>query len=140
LEPFATPQVLWLVKLLTPHLQRAMQTQLGFGALNQLRDSALDLVDQWRHGCVVVSFSGQVIYANRAASEIAASRDGLSLGTRGHPKLGRRPAFQRFPFGPIDRSAEITGEPVYCGIPDHASPVFRTSHPGTITSMTSPSL
>ncbi|HEY4847379.1 MAG TPA: hypothetical protein VIH87_06160 [Methylocella sp.] len=82
-EPFATPQMLRLVRLLAPHFQRAMQAQLGFGPLSLIRDGALDLVDQWRHGCVLVSFAGHVLYANRVASEIAASRDGLSLGTRG---------------------------------------------------------
>jgi DNA-binding CsgD family transcriptional regulator len=82
-DPFVTPDVLQLVSLLAPHLQRALQAQLGFGPLSLIRDGALDLVERWRHGCVLVTFAGHVLYANRAASEIAASRDGLSLGTRG---------------------------------------------------------
>lgn len=82
-EPFATPQVLQLVRLLAPHLQRAMQAQLRFGQLGLVRDGALDLVEHWRHGCVLVSFAGQILYANQAANDIAAARDGLSLGTRG---------------------------------------------------------
>ncbi|MGQ0446593.1 MAG: helix-turn-helix transcriptional regulator, partial [Beijerinckiaceae bacterium] len=82
-EPFATPEVLRLVSLLAPHLQRALQLQLGFGPLSLIRDGALDLVENWRHGCVLVSVAGQVLYANRAANGIAASRDGLSLGCRG---------------------------------------------------------
>ena len=82
-EPFATPEVLRFVNLLSTHLRRAMQAQLGFGPLNLVRDGALDLVDQWRHGCVLVSVTGGVLYANPAANEIAASWDGLSLGTRG---------------------------------------------------------
>jgi DNA-binding CsgD family transcriptional regulator len=82
-EPFATPEVLQFVSLLSTHLRRAMQAQLGFGPLNLVRDGALDLVDQWRHGCVLVSVTGGVLYANPAANEIAASWDGLSLGTRG---------------------------------------------------------
>lgn len=71
------------MSLLAPHLQRAVQAQLGLGPLSQVRGGALDLVDQWRHGCVLVSLAGQVLYANRAANEIAAARDGLSLGCRG---------------------------------------------------------
>jgi DNA-binding CsgD family transcriptional regulator len=82
-EPFATPDVLRLVRLLAPHAQRAMQAQLGFGPLSLIRDGALDLVEHWRHGCVLVSLAGKVLYANRAANEIAAARDGLGLGTRG---------------------------------------------------------
>jgi DNA-binding CsgD family transcriptional regulator len=82
-EPFATPEMLRLVRLLAPHFQRAMQAQLGFGPLSLIRDGALDLVEHWRHGCVLVSFAGQVLYANRVASEIAAARDGLRVGTWG---------------------------------------------------------
>jgi hypothetical protein len=82
-EPFATPDVLRLVRLLAPHAQRAMQAQLGFGPLSLIRDGALDLVEHWRHGCVLVSFTGQVLYANPAANEIAAARDGLRLGISG---------------------------------------------------------
>jgi DNA-binding CsgD family transcriptional regulator len=82
-EPFATPGELRLVKLLVPHLQSAMQAQLGFGSLSLIRDGALDLVEQWRHGCVLVSLAGQVLYANRAANEIAAAEDGLCLGISG---------------------------------------------------------
>lgn len=82
-EPFATPEVLRLVGLLAPHFQRAMQAQMGFGPLNLVRDGALDLVEHWRHGCVIISALGHVLYANRVASEIAGARDGLSLGSRG---------------------------------------------------------
>jgi DNA-binding CsgD family transcriptional regulator len=82
-EPFATPEVLQLVRLLAPHLQRSMQAQLGFSCLTLVKDGALDLVDQWRHGCVLVSLTGSALYANRAANQIAASRDGLSLGAGG---------------------------------------------------------
>jgi DNA-binding CsgD family transcriptional regulator len=82
-EPFATPEVLRLVRLLAPHLQRSMQAQLGFGRLTLVKDGALDLVDQWRHGCLLVSLTGSALYANRAANEIAAARDGLSLNAGG---------------------------------------------------------
>jgi DNA-binding CsgD family transcriptional regulator len=82
-DPFVTPDVLRLVGLLAPHFQRAMQAQLGFSASKLVRDGAFDVVDQWRHGCIFVSFSGRVLYANPAATNIAAARDGLSLGSRG---------------------------------------------------------
>jgi DNA-binding CsgD family transcriptional regulator len=82
-EQLATPAELRPVKLLVPHLQSAMQAQLGFGTFSLIRGSALDLVEQWRHGCVLVSLPGQVLYANRAANEIAAALDGLHLGISG---------------------------------------------------------
>jgi hypothetical protein len=82
-EPFVTPDVLRLVGLLAPHFQRAMQAQLGFGASKLVRDGAFEVIDRWRHGCVFVSCSGRVLYANPAATDIAAARDGLSLGCRG---------------------------------------------------------
>jgi DNA-binding CsgD family transcriptional regulator len=82
-DPFATPDVLRLVSLLAPHFQRAMQAQLGVDASSLVRDGAFDVVDRWRHGCIFVSFSGRVLYANPAATRIAAAQDGLSLGSRG---------------------------------------------------------
>jgi DNA-binding CsgD family transcriptional regulator len=48
-----------------------------------VRAGALDLIDCWRHGCILISITGAVLYANRAANQIAASRDGLSLRARG---------------------------------------------------------
>jgi DNA-binding CsgD family transcriptional regulator len=48
-----------------------------------VQEGMLDLVDRWRQGCVLVSPGGQVLYANRAANDIAASRDGFSLDTSG---------------------------------------------------------
>ncbi len=82
-EPFATPEVSRLVGLLAPHLQRCIQAQLSFGHLNLVKEGTLDLVDQWRHGCVLVSLTGSALYANRTANEIAAARDGLILSAGG---------------------------------------------------------
>jgi DNA-binding CsgD family transcriptional regulator len=82
-EPFPTPEVLRLAGLLAFHLQRALQAQLDFGNLSTVRDSALDLIENWRHGCILISSAGAVLYANRAANEIAALRDGLRLGVSG---------------------------------------------------------
>ena len=82
-EPFPTPKVLGLAGLLAPHLKRALHTQLDFGDLSLVRAGALDLIDQWRYGCVLISSTGAVVYANRAASQIAASWDGFSLRASG---------------------------------------------------------
>jgi DNA-binding CsgD family transcriptional regulator len=82
-EPFPTPEVLRLAGLLAPHLERALHTQLDFGDLSLVRAGALDLIDRWRHGCILISSTGAVLYANRAANEIAASRDGLMLRASG---------------------------------------------------------
>lgn len=82
-DPFVTPDVLRLVSLLVPHLQRAIQIQSGPGSLNWARDGALDLVDHWRHGFVLVSRTGQTLYVNQAARGMAAAQDGLSLGRLG---------------------------------------------------------
>jgi DNA-binding CsgD family transcriptional regulator len=82
-KPFPTPELLRLVGLLVPHLERALHTQMRFGDLSLVRASALDLIDRWRHGCVLISATGAVLYVNRAANEIAASHDGLSIRARG---------------------------------------------------------
>ncbi|MBY6240264.1 hypothetical protein [Methylosinus sp. Sm6] len=81
-EPFASPQVLRLMTLLAPHLQLATRTRSGSG-LPEIRDGALDLVEHWRRGCVMISRDGKILYANHAAREIAAAGDGLGLDRRG---------------------------------------------------------
>jgi DNA-binding CsgD family transcriptional regulator len=83
LEPFPTPEVLRVAGLLASHLQRALHAQLDFGDLSLVRAGALDLIDRWRHGCILISSTGAVLYANRAANQIAASGDGLTLAARG---------------------------------------------------------
>jgi DNA-binding CsgD family transcriptional regulator len=82
-EPFASAEVLRLVGLLAPHLQRAAQARSEMGPLEEIRDGALDLVEHWRRGCVVISREGDVLYANGAANEIVAACDGLGLDRRG---------------------------------------------------------
>jgi DNA-binding CsgD family transcriptional regulator len=82
-EPFPSPEVLRLAGLLAPHLERALHVQMDFGDLSLIHASGLDLIDRWRHGCVLISSTGAVLYANRAANEIAASQDGLALRARG---------------------------------------------------------
>ena len=78
-EPFPTPKVLRLAHLLAPHLERALRAQSELGDLSLVHAGVLDLIDQWRHGCVLISSTGAVLYANRAANQVAESQDGLSL-------------------------------------------------------------
>jgi DNA-binding CsgD family transcriptional regulator len=78
-EPFPTPKVLRLARLLAPHLERALRVQSELGDLSLVHAGALDLIDQWRHGCVLISSTGAVLYANRAANQVAESQDGLEL-------------------------------------------------------------
>jgi DNA-binding CsgD family transcriptional regulator len=78
-EPFPTPKVLRLARLLAPHLERALRAQSELRDLSLVHAAALDLIDQWRHGCVLISSTGAVLYANRAANQVAESQDGLSL-------------------------------------------------------------
>jgi DNA-binding CsgD family transcriptional regulator len=82
-EPFPSPEVLRLAGLLAPHLERALHAQMDFGDLRLTHAGGVDLIDRWRHGCVLISSTGAVLYANRAANEIAASRDGLALCAHG---------------------------------------------------------
>jgi DNA-binding CsgD family transcriptional regulator/PAS domain-containing protein len=79
----AEPETLRVVRLLVPHLRRAVQAQLSLGCLSLVRDGAIDVVDQFHQGFLLVCEKGEVLYANRAANDITAAHDGLALGARG---------------------------------------------------------
>lgn len=68
-----------LLRLLLPHLRRAMQTQLRLASLGIERDSALEVLDRLRHGMLLVDAQARVIYANGAADAILRKGDGLGM-------------------------------------------------------------
>lgn len=66
-----------LLRLLLPHLRRAMETQLRLAALGVQRDSALEALDRLRHGILIVDAQARVIHVNAAAEAILRKADGL---------------------------------------------------------------
>jgi DNA-binding CsgD family transcriptional regulator len=81
-EPFGSPGRMRLMRALMPHLRQAMRVQASVRELEFQRQNALDTLDRLAHG-VVLFGGGEVLFANRAASRICASRDGLTIGRAG---------------------------------------------------------
>ncbi len=68
-----------LLHLLLPHLNRAMQMQVRLTFLGVERDSALEALNQLRHGVLVVDSQVRVLHANNTADAILRKWDGLGL-------------------------------------------------------------
>ena len=68
-----------LLRLLLPHLRRAMQMQLRLSSLGVERDSALEALDHLGHGVLIVDAQARVTYANSAAERLLRKADGLGV-------------------------------------------------------------
>jgi DNA-binding CsgD family transcriptional regulator len=66
-----------LLKTLIPHLQRAVQLHQRITGLQKERNLALDALNRWPLGVILVNAKGQVLLANRAAEAILKKKDGL---------------------------------------------------------------
>jgi DNA-binding CsgD family transcriptional regulator len=71
------------VRPILPHLARAVQANERFASLDRTRAALADALESLRHGVVVVDRRGRVVFANRAARDIAGARDGLSITADG---------------------------------------------------------
>ncbi|KXF75574.1 hypothetical protein ATN84_16355 [Paramesorhizobium deserti] len=69
------------MRLFMPHLQQALQMQLKLAELSQACDMALETLEHARHGIVLATHDGRVLFTNSAAIEVFDRRDGLSLRT-----------------------------------------------------------
>ncbi len=78
-----------LLEALVPHLQRALQLHHRIIELENCRDAAGEALDRAPFGIVLVDAKCTVLLANRAADEIFAARDGLTLGRDGLSAAGR---------------------------------------------------
>ena len=67
---------------LVPHIRTAMQIQRRFSMLQAERDAAADALDRLPLGVILLNKAGEVILANRAASEIVNQADGLEIRQR----------------------------------------------------------
>ena len=72
-----------LVKLLMPHLQRAVSLHRRLADLEKQKTAATDALDCWSLGVVLLDNHGRVLLMNRKAEEIMSQRDGLSLAADG---------------------------------------------------------
>ena len=80
--PFAEQETA-LLKLLMPHLQRALQLHRRLAVLEAQGSASLEVLDHLAAGIVLVKANGQVLFLNRAAQQILDRKDGLSIGLSG---------------------------------------------------------
>jgi DNA-binding CsgD family transcriptional regulator len=81
------------VKLLEscmPHLRRALQVSIQVGTLQSRLDTAMAAIDNISLGVIFADRFARTLHANRAAQEILADCDGLSLG-KGGALIAARP-------------------------------------------------
>ena len=67
----------------TPHLGRALQLRRAFAERSTKLKALADAFDRLAMGVIIAGREGGEIHVNRAAREIAARRDGLSLDRKG---------------------------------------------------------
>lgn len=71
------------VRVLIPHLRRAVQVGTKLAELEKTRAALADGLERLQHAVFIVEGSGRVIFANRAARNVADERDGLSIARDG---------------------------------------------------------
>jgi DNA-binding CsgD family transcriptional regulator/PAS domain-containing protein len=71
------------VRVILPHLQRAVQVGTRLKELDRTRGALADALEYLTHGVVVIDGRGVPVFVNRAARDIAADRDGLAITTAG---------------------------------------------------------
>ena len=76
-------QDLDLLKVLEPHLHRAIRMQWRLSSLHAARTNAIEALDRLAHGIVVTDDSCRIVLANRIAEAILVQADGVSSGRLG---------------------------------------------------------
>lgn len=84
------PELLRRYTMLFQHIERALQIGFRLGTLGSLHQVSLAMLDRNPLAIVLLDGAGRVILANRGATEIAGSRDGVLL-TADSLSLVRRP-------------------------------------------------
>jgi DNA-binding CsgD family transcriptional regulator len=68
-----------LLRILMPHLQRAVELQRRINQLEKLQAETAEALDHWTTAVFLVDESGRVLLANRSAEELLKNHDGLIL-------------------------------------------------------------
>jgi DNA-binding CsgD family transcriptional regulator len=76
-RPFGEEEVS-LVKILMPHLQRAVTLHRRITDLERQKNAVAQAFDHWSLGVILLDAKGRVLLMNRKAEEIANQRDGLT--------------------------------------------------------------
>ncbi len=72
-----------LAQQLMPHLQRAIQLHLRISTLESQQRAAVDALNRWSLGVILVNSKGLVLLMNRSAETLLNQKDGLLLDRRG---------------------------------------------------------
>lgn len=78
-EPFATDERLELMRLLVPHLGRALRIEIELETAARRHSRTLEAFEHLRHGVVWLAPAGRVVHFNAAAAAILRGDDGLTL-------------------------------------------------------------
>jgi len=81
-DPFGTDE-LELLRILFPHLQRAMQFHRRFAELEGRHRASLDALDRLPVGVILLDERGKIIATNCEAERVLRENDGLSGNTHG---------------------------------------------------------
>ena len=87
--PFAEEDV-QLVRILMPHLKRALQLHLRIAELEGQRRASTEALSRWSRGVILVDHNGYMLLMNRSAEVILSQKDGLNIDAEGlhasHPR------------------------------------------------------
>ena len=79
-----------LLRMLTPHLVRAVALYIRIGALENFRSVFMDAADRFAEGIVFINGAGVVVTMNDSAKQILDQNDGLSLNKEGRFHASKR--------------------------------------------------
>ena len=68
-----------LAELLTPHVRRAIRIEEKLHGIRRENQAMLEAFDQLQSGVILLDARGRVVLVNRAAGQLLAARDGLTL-------------------------------------------------------------
>lgn len=81
-------QQLWLLDILTPHIERAFRLHNLLDRERVQAEAAVSVFESWAHAALVLAADGRVLTMNRAAEELIASRNGILLTRAGRLRAG----------------------------------------------------
>jgi DNA-binding CsgD family transcriptional regulator/PAS domain-containing protein len=72
-----------LLKALMPHMQRALKIHMHLAEANLRQGEFVEAIEPLAVGVILVTASGQVLFANRSARRLLDNRDGLMIDRQG---------------------------------------------------------
>lgn len=112
-----------LLSLLVPHLQRAFRISHLLDGLRLERKILQQALDQLPQGALIVSRSGQLMYANRNAETILSGKDGLTTNQQKGLQAANRNDHKR-----LCQMIETAGAPASL-LPAQSGGIFQLNRP-----------